>query len=68
MTESHGQADKSPYLEITPKMVELGVAELRGRVFGEALSEIVTDVFIALLQASPAYGPSLVASSTSAER
>jgi hypothetical protein len=38
-------------LEITPAMVEAGVAELRGRMFGERLSEIATDVFIAMVSA-----------------
>jgi len=39
------------YIEITPDMVEAGVLELRNHIFGEDLSEIVTDVFIAMLAA-----------------
>jgi len=33
-------------------MVEAGVLELREKSFGEALSEVVTDVFYAMVAAS----------------
>ncbi len=33
---------------VTPEMIEAGVAELRERVFGECLHEVVIDVFIAM--------------------
>lgn len=35
-------------IEVTPEMVEAGVAELREKCFGENLEEIVTDVFYAM--------------------
>jgi hypothetical protein len=42
-----GQAGATE-IEITPAMIEAGVSELRDRHFGEPLSEVVIDVFIAM--------------------
>jgi hypothetical protein len=48
------ECEDQSYIEITPEMIESGVAELRERLFGEPLDQIVIDVFIAILAAKRA--------------
>lgn len=43
--------EQGSYAEITPEMVAAGTQELRSKMFGEALEEIVTDVFVVMLSA-----------------
>lgn len=48
--DSKGQAGAG--IQVTPRMIEAGVAELREKTLGEPLSEIVQDVFYVMLAAS----------------
>lgn len=45
--ESGGQAS-ADVIEISPEMIRAGVVELREKCFGESLSEIVRDVYLAM--------------------
>lgn len=40
------------HIDVTREMIEAGVAELRAKVYGEPLSEVAYDVFLAMASAS----------------
>jgi hypothetical protein len=48
-----GELDFQALFEITPSMIIAGVQELEEKQFGQQLSEIVQDIFVAMLVESP---------------
>ncbi len=48
MATDSGQAGTIDVIEITPGMIDAGVAELREKLIGAPLDQIVTDVFLAM--------------------
>lgn len=52
MLSDSRQAGAERTVEVTPEMIEAGVAELREKAFGEPLERIVQDVFRVMLCAT----------------
>ncbi len=54
-TDGRQAGEGKTELVVTTEMIEAGVAELREKMYGEQMAEIVHDVFISMAVASPLF-------------
>lgn len=49
------EEEGAPLVVVTSEMIAAGVAELREKAFGQRLDDVVHDVFISMMVASPLF-------------
>ena len=53
--DSGREEEGAPLVVVTSEMIAAGVAELREKAFGQRLDDVVHDVFISMVVASPLF-------------